>query len=258
MYIDVHCHLNDGAFEGKTEDVVRSVRAAGVGFVVCSGFDIESSYRAARLAEAYDFIYFSAGFQPQEIGKYKEGDSERLRALLRHKKCLALGEIGLDYHYPDNPEKEFQKEIFISQLKMADEEGMPVVIHSRDCAEDMLSLLRENEVYLGHGGLLHCYSHAAEMVDSFAALGLYFSFGGTSTYTNAKKVVKSAARVPLDRILTETDSPYLTPEPLRGQFPNTPANIPYIADALARLKGVAPAAFQTAVYQNAKRLFTKL
>lgn len=258
MYIDVHCHLNDSAFEGKTDEVIAGIKAAGVELVVCSGFDMESSYRAASLAEKYDFIYFSAGFQPQEIGKYKEGDMPRLRELLRHEKCVALGEIGLDYHYPDNPGKEFQKEIFIKQLQLADEEGMPVIIHSRDCAEDMLSILRENRVYLGHGGLLHCYSHSAEQISSFAELGLYFSFGGTSTYANAKKVAKSAAAVPLDKILTETDSPYLTPEPLRGRFPNTPANIPHIAERLAQLRSISVSDFCAAVRANAERLFKKL
>lgn len=258
MYIDVHCHLNDAAFADTAETVVQRMSAAGIGLAICSGFDLESSYAARELSEKYDFIYFSAGFQPQEIGKYKEGDLERLRALLRHKKCLALGEIGLDYHYPENPAKDFQKELFAQQLALADEEGMPAIIHSRDCAEDMLSLLCENRDLLGHGGLLHCYSHSAEQIAAFAALGLYFSFGGTSTYTNAKKVKKSAAAVPADRILTETDSPYLMPEPFRGTFPNTPANIPCIVKELALLRGVGEAEFCAQVERNARRLFKKL
>ena len=257
MYIDLHAHLTDQAFR-QADKVMSEIRAAGVGLVICSGYDIDSSFAARDLAEKYDFVYFSAGFQPQELTKYKEGDLERIRALSRHEKCLAVGEIGLDDHYPDNPPKELQKELFVAQLRLADEEGLPVVIHSRDCAADTLSILRENRQYLGHGGVLHCYSYAADMVRDFEELGLYFSFGGTSTYETAKKVQKSAARVSPERILTETDSPYLTPVPKRGQFPNTPANIPFIAENLARLRGETEADFVRLVAENAARLFKKL
>ena len=257
MYIDVHAHLTDKAFE-NLDATTSEIKAAGVGLVICSGYDLKSSYAARDLAEKYDFIYFSAGFQPQELSKYKEGDLERLRALVRHKKCVAVGEIGLDYHYEDNPSKELQKELFIEQIKLSDEEGLPVVIHSRDCAEDMLSVLRENRGFLSHGGLLHCYSHSAEQSRDFEALGLYFSFGGTSTFETARKVKRSAATISLERILTETDSPYLTPVPKRGEFPNTPANIPYIAKNLAELKGVTEQDFVRQVQENAWRLFKKL
>lgn len=257
MYIDVHAHMTDKAFR-EVETTMSAIKAAGVGLVICSGYDMPSSYASRDLAEKYDFVYFSAGFQPQELKKYREGDLEKLRALMRHEKCLAVGEIGLDYHYPDNPSEELQKELFTAQIRMAYEEGVPVVIHSRDCAEDMLQILRENRAYLGHGGLLHCYSHSAEMSRDFEELGLYFSFGGTSTYESAKKVQKSASVISFDRILTETDSPYLTPAPKRGQFPNTPANIPYIAKNLAKLRGVTEDELIRRVEENAKRLFTKL
>ncbi|MBP5242739.1 MAG: TatD family hydrolase [Clostridia bacterium] len=257
MYIDAHCHLNDTAFT-QVEATMSEVKAAGVGIVICSGYDMESSYRAKELAEKYEEIYFCAGFQPQEVGKYQEGDIERLRDLVRHEKCIAVGEIGLDYHYPDNPAKEFQREIFEKQIELAHEEGLPIVIHSRDCAEDMQTVLQENIAKLGHGGLLHCYSHSAEQSVAFEKLGMYFSFGGTATFENSRKVVKSVARVSLDRILTETDSPYLTPVPKRGTFPNTPANIPYIAAKLAQLRGITEEELTTAVYQNAKRLFKKI
>jgi TatD DNase family protein len=255
-YIDVHCHLNDPAFS-DVAPVVEAMKAAGLVLAVCAGYDMESSYRAREIAEKYDFVYFSAGFQPQEVGKYRSGDIERLRSLARHEKCLAVGEIGLDYHYPDNPPKEVQKEIFVAQLKMASEEGLPVVIHSRDCAEDMLSTLRENREKLGHGYLLHCYSHSAEQGALFEKEGGYFSFGGTATFQKAKKVEKSVVSLPLEKILTETDSPYLTPEPKRGEFPNTPANIPYIAARIAALKGVSEEELTEQVITNAKRLFAK-
>lgn len=255
MYIDVHAHLTDERYK-NTDGVVSAIKTAGTGMVICSGFDVESSYAARDLAEKYDIVWFSVGFQPQEIGKYRTGDLEKLRALSKHEKCLAIGEIGLDYHYPDNPEKSFQKELFAAQIKMADEEELPVVVHSRDCAEDTLLLLRENERYLGHGGVLHCYSYSAEMVADFEKTGFYFSFGGTSTYQNAKRVKRSAATVSSARILTETDSPYLTPEPKRGEI-NTPANIPYIAKNLAALRGVTEETLVNSVEANARRLFKK-
>jgi TatD DNase family protein len=255
-YIDVHCHLNDPAFF-DVSPVIRAMKEAGIVLAVCSGYDMESSYRAKELAEKYDFVYFSAGFQPQEIGKYRSGDIEKLRALTRHEKCLAVGEIGLDCHYPDNPPIELQKEIFLEQMEMADEEDLPIVIHSRDCAEDMRSLLQENRAKLRHGYLLHCYSHSAEMGELFEKAGGYFSFGGTATFRSAKKVVKSVTSLPLEKILTETDSPYLTPEPKRGEFPNTPANIPYITARLAALKEQSEERFTEQVIENAKRLFKK-
>ncbi len=257
MYIDVHAHLTDDVF-AESDVVASEILAAGVGLVICSGYDLKSSLKACALAEKYDYIYFSAGFQPQELGKYKDGDFERLRALLRHEKCVAVGEIGLDYHYEDNPPKDLQKEAFVSQIKLAFEEGLPIVIHSRDCAEDMLHILKEKRNYLGHGGVLHCYSHSAEQSKSFEDLGLYFSFGGTATFDTARKVKKSVAAVSLDRILTETDSPYLTPVPKRGQFPNTPANIPYIVEKLAEIKGISVQELKDKVQENAWRLFKKL
>lgn len=256
MYIDVHCHLNDPAFIDP-DGTVAALRSAGVGLAICAGFDLESSILARDLAEKYPELYFSVGFQPQEIGKYRDGDIERLRSLSRHPKCLAVGEIGLDFHYPDNPSSDFQKEIFYEQLKMANEEGLPVVLHSRDAAAETLAMLTKNADLLGHGYLLHCYSYAAEMVDSFERLGGYFSFGGTSTFKNAKKVVKSAQAVGLDRLLSETDCPYLTPEPLRGEFPNTPANVPHIVQKLADIRGIPIEELAATIEQNARRLFTK-
>ena len=253
MYIDVHCHLNDSAFD-DVESVVEDMRRLGVGFALCAGCDMESSYKAKELAEKYPEIYFCAGFQPQEVNKYRDGDVEKLRALCRHEKCLAVGEIGLDYHWEDNPSKEWQKEVFSMQLRLADEEGLPVVIHSRDCAGDMQQFLTENTARLRHGYLLHCYSHSAEQSEAFVKTGGYFSFGGTATFDNSRKTVKSVARIPSDRILTETDSPYLAPEPRRGTFPNTPANVARVADYLAELRGETTEEFCAGVRRNAERL----
>lgn len=258
MFTDIHCHLNDKAFDGIVEQTVREAEKAGTDLIVDSGFDLDSSLRAASHAESFCGVYFSAGWQPQEISRWKDKDMDALAALCRHEKCVAVGEIGLDYHYPDNPEKSFQKDVFVRELELAKECRLPVVIHSRDCAEDMIRLLKENRDKLVVGGVMHCYSHSAEMVKDFLDLGFYLSFGGTATYTGSKKVMKSVIATPVDRILSETDSPYLTPEPHKGSFPNAPKYIPVVVERLAELKGLPAEALARRIRENAKTLFAKL
>lgn len=256
MYTDVHCHLNFSDY-GNIEETVNRFRKSGVEVVITSGFDLSSGEECRRIAGAFD-LYFSAGWQPQELNKMQPGDMDALKKLCLDSRCVAVGEIGLDYHYPDNPDKDFQKEVFLEELELADELSLPVVIHSRDCAEDMLSILKDNKNKLKNGGVLHCYSHSAEMVKDFLNLGFYFSFGGTATFKGAKKVARSVIAVPEDRILSETDSPYLTPEPKRGIFPNTPENIPYIVKRLAEIRGEEEEKLASAVLSNAKTLFKKI
>ena len=260
MYIDVHCHLTDEEYDalGGASQVVKDAKAQGVERIVCSGYDLSSSLRAKALAEANDGVYFCAGFHPGELKKYVDGDLQRLRELCLHEKCVAVGEIGLDYHFEDNPPKAQQREMFVRQLALADELGLPVVLHSRDAAAETLEILRQNASLLKKSGLLHCYSYSAEMVDEFAKLGLYFSFGGTSTFKNAKKVWESVKRVPVERILSETDCPYLTPVPLRGEFPNQPKNVRYVAARLAELKEMDENELCDRIEQNARALFFKL
>lgn len=260
MFIDVHCHLTDEKFAsvGGTEEVLRRAREAGVRGFVCAGFDLASSYAAAELAEREDDVYFCAGFQPEELSGFRDGDLEKLSELLKLPECVAVGEIGLDYHFPDNPGKELQKELFAAQLALAAEAELPVVVHSRDACADTLEILRSNRSLLKRGGLMHCYSYSAESVRDFAELGFYFSFGGTSTFRNAKKVKESAALVPADRILTETDCPYLSPEPFRGVFPNEPKNVVYVLKNLAVLRREEEEVLKARIVANAKRLFFKI
>lgn len=257
MYTDVHCHLNYADY-GDLDKRISSCREKGVDLIITSGFDMESSLLSRNIAEKYDGVYFSAGWQPQELSKFRDGDLDGLKSLCLHKKCVAVGEIGLDYHYPDNPEKSFQKEIFVAELELAEELKMPVVIHSRDCAEDMLNILKDNRGKLKCGGVLHCYSHSREMIRDFADLGLYFSFGGTATYKGSKKVQKSVMETPTDRILSETDSPYLSPEPLKGVFPNSPENIPGIVKSLALTRGEETDILAAQIRKNALALFKKI
>lgn len=260
MYIDAHCHLTGGEFEnvGGVEAVLRHAEENGVGRVVCSGFDLDSSVAAKALSERFEKVYFCAGFHPSELKKYREGDLERIRELCGHEKCVAVGEIGLDHHFEDNPAPETQREFFLKQLEIADELGLPVVIHSRDAAQETLELLQANKALLKKGGLMHCYSYSPEMMELFEGLGLCFSFGGTSTFKNAKKVRECVRRIPAPLILSETDCPYLTPVPHRGEFPNEPKNVKYVVENLAALRNENTEALEKQIVENTKRLFFKL
>ena len=260
MLIDVHAHLSGEEYneQGGVEGLLLRMKADGVARVIASGYDIDTSAISMRIAEQYDEVYFCAGFHPSELARFQDGDWERLIELCKHEKCVAVGEIGLDYHYENNPEKAVQKEAFLRQLQIADEAGLPVVIHSRDAAEDTYEFLSQHRNLLRHGGLMHCYSYSPEMLLRFVELGLHFSFGGTSTFKNAKKVWASAQCVPADRILSETDCPYLTPVPYRGVFPNEPKNVRFVVERLAELRGVSVEDMAAQIEKNAKTLFKKL
>ena len=258
--LDIHCHLTGDDYDslGGADGVLFHAKQDGVSLVVCSGYDLDSSLESKQIAERNDGVYFCAGFHPSELDKYQDGDLDRLKELCKSEKCVAVGEIGLDYHFDDNPAKETQKQLFIKQLELADELGLPVVVHSRDSAQDTLELLKENKGLLKHGGLLHCYSYSPEMVSSFAELGLYFSFGGPCTFKNAKKVQDSVRLVPATRLLSETDAPYLTPVPHRGEFPNQPKYVKYAVEKMAEIRGENAKELENQIEENAKRLFSKL
>lgn len=256
MFIDVHCHLDKTTY-GDLETLMEKCAENGVGRIITVGFDLPSSYLAAELAESYDGVYFTAGFHPTELKSYHEGDLTEIARLCGHKKCVALGEIGLDYHYPDT-DKELQRRVFLEQLQLADSLKIPVQIHSRDCAEDMLALLKDNAALLKNGALMHCFSHSTEMAEEFLKLGMYFSFGGASTWKGSKKAKRTIAMLPISHILTETDSPYMPPASLYGTFPNTPLAIPEILRSIAVIKGVTEQEMQKTAEENARALFKKL
>ena len=251
-YIDVHAHFAEEGYSFPAE--WERIRAAGVERVILAGDTLAHSTAHRDFAAAHDGAYFTAGVHPSDAEGLSEDTMSALEALCRDKKCVAVGEIGLDYHYPA-PSKEVQRDTFIKQILLSERAGLPLEIHSRDCAADMLAILREMRAHLKHGFLLHCYSHGADMVGSFASLGAYFSFGGTACFRNANKVRESVRACPRGRILSETDSPYLSP--FRGEK-NSPANIPLIVRRLAELRGEDEGALQEAVFQNAKNLFRKL
>lgn len=255
-FIDVHCHLDDRYFE-DSDGLFAELERCGVEKVITCGVDLQTSVAVKEIAEKYRGCYFTAGFHPTELQTYREGDLEKIAELARHKKCVAIGEIGLDYHYADT-NKPLQRRIFEGQLKLAHELGLPVQIHSRNSAEDMCAILKDNLSLLKNGFLLHCYSHSAEMAIELEKVGAYFSFGGTSTYSGSKKAKRCIAAIRADRLLTETDSPYMPPASLAGVFPNTPASIPEITQNIAEIKGMTPERTAEIVWENAHGLFKKL
>ena len=201
-------------------------------------------------------LYFAAGFHPSNLQDYQKGDEERLASLLQSPKGVAVGEIGLDYHYEDTDEAA-QKRAFCAQLELAEALCLPVIIHSRDAAADTLRILKDNRAKLRAGGVMHCFSGSPETAKEYLKLGLYISFAGPVTFKNARRLDEVAKIVPPERILAETDSPYLAPEPFRGTL-NTPKNVVQVYEKLAQLRGEEVFALAVRIHENAKTLFYKI
>ncbi len=252
MLVDAHAHLNDAKYGDDVVGIVNNYRKCGVGLVVNSGFDYKSSVAAKKLAEEYDDMYFCAGVHPDDAKTVTDGILADLYDLAKDGKCLAIGEIGFDFYWNKSTEAE-QEKAFLSQMKLADELGLPFVVHSRNAANKTYAFIKEHIALINNGFLLHCFSESAEMARLFKDLGAYFSFGGVITFKNAKKdeIIRTVGK---DRILTETDCPYLSPEPFRGQI-NEPSRIPYILAKMAESLGLSAEETEKAVESNAKRFF---
>lgn len=264
MYIDTHAHLNYDNKYGDMAALLADIAAAGVDTVVNVGWNFDSSALAAKMAENKSAdssanapaLYFAAGFHPSNLADFRAGDYERLAALLASPKGVAVGEIGLDYHY-DGTDETAQKRAFCEQLELADSLGLPFIVHSRDAAADTLQILKDNRARLSHGGVMHCFSGSPETAKEYLKLGLYISFAGPVTFKNARRLDEVAKIVPADRILAETDSPYLAPEPLRGTL-NTPKNVVRVYEKLAALRGEPLEELAAQIHKNAHTLFKKL
>ena len=264
MFIDTHAHLNYSDRYGDEAELISRISDAGIGKVINAGWNYDSSALAAEMAERESAdgsagapsLYFAAGFHPSNLAHFREGDYERIAALLSSPKGVAVGEIGLDYHYDDTDETA-QKRAFCAQLELADALGLPFIIHSRDAAADTLQILKDNRAKLSHGGVMHCFSGSPETAKEYLKLGLYISFAGPVTFKNARRLDEVAKIVPPDRILAETDSPYLAPEPLRGTQ-NTPVNVIKIHEKLAALRNEQTEALALQIQKNAFTLFPKL
>ena len=253
MIFDTHCHLNSEELYERIEEVLASANKVGVDKFLIIGWDKESSFRAVEIAHRYDGCYAAIGFHPTDIDGVSEEDYLETMALVDDPKVVAIGEIGLDYHWVKDPEqREKQKEWFIKQIDFANEHKKPISIHNREAFQDCLEILKKHRPL--YGGVMHCYSGSVELLDEVLALGLYIGLDGPLTFTNAKTPKEVCEVVPLDRLLVETDSPYLSPHPLRGTV-NEPKNIALVIDEIARLKGISKKHILEVIYNNSCKLF---
>ena len=248
---DTHAHYDSSAFHADRDEVLSALPAAGVGLVVNAGCDIESSRAGIALAEKYSYLYAAVGIHPSDCGGCTDADFHVIEELCRHPKVGAVGEIGLDYYWKDNPPKAFQKKIFCRQIELALELNLPVVIHDREAHGDTMDILRS---YPKLRGVLHCFSGSPEMARELLKQGWFLGFDGPITYKNAKKTLEIIEETPLDRILIETDAPYLTPVPHRGKR-NDSRYLSYVIEKLAELKSISSEEMEHISWQNGLRLF---
>lgn len=252
MIFESHAHYDDEAFDEDREELLMSLRGHGIDKVINVGASLASCRITLELIQKYPFIYGAMGVHPSETAELNEENFAWLREQCAMDKVVAVGEIGLDYHWKE-PEAHVQKVWFERQLIMARETGLPVIIHSREAARDTLDMLQA--LHAGDtGGVIHCYSYTKEMAREYLQMGYYFGIGGVITFHNSKKLKEAVAYIPLDRILLETDSPYLAPEPNRGRR-NSSLNLPYVAQAIAELKGVSYEEVVETTQENAMKLF---
>jgi TatD DNase family protein len=251
MWIDSHCHLNDSQYDGDRAVVIeRAIDMLEAVLIV--GYDLASSAVALKLARDQPKVWAAAGIHPHDAKTWDEATAARLAELLQDPKMVALGEIGLDYHYDYSP-RDAQQAVFKAQLDLARRLHKPVIIHDREAHQDTLAILQEAAPGLT-GGVMHCYSGSAEMTCDYLKLGFYISFAGPLTFPNALKSHEAAAAIPLDRILVETDAPYLAPVPHRGRR-NEPIHVSLVGARLAEIKGLPVAEVMQATTANCKRLF---
>ncbi len=252
MLIDSHAHLDDRRFDKDRDEIIKSLEEAGVELVINPGADVSSSIKAVALAEKYPNIYAAVGVHPHDAKTMDENTIGLLRSFTKREKVVAIGEIGLDYHY-DNSPRDVQRKRFREQLALAKEVGLPVIIHSRDAAKDTYDILEEAQDG-SLKGVMHCYSGSIEMAMEYIKLGFYISLAGPVTFKNARVAKEVAKAVPIDRLLIETDAPYLTPEPYRGKR-NEPVYVRYVAGTIAELRGMTFEEVAKKTAENTKRLF---
>lgn len=250
IIFDSHAHYDDRAFDGDREAVLSALPEAGVCGVINCGVDILSSQKALALAKQYPFLWAAVGIHGQEAGRAKPGDLNRLLPLLDEPRAVALGEIGLDYHYDDGAPRDVQRELLERQLQIAVERDIPVILHDREAHEDMWKLLQRYKPR----GVMHCFSGSVEMARDLVGIGMYIGLGGAVTFKNARRPIEVAAWVPEDRLLIETDAPYMTPVPFRGKR-NSSALIPYTAEKIAQVRGMTTEQILRITKENTQRLF---
>lgn len=269
MIFETHAHYDDDAFAEDREELISSLLCGEIGRIINVGASIASTKATLQLAERYENIYAAVGVHPSEISDLNEESFDWLLEQVKHPKTVAVGEIGLDYYWDKEQEVQArQREWFLRQLTLAKESNLPVVIHSRDAAEDTMKILRDFGRWDAHSqckteavsetvGVIHCYSYSPEMAREFVKMGYYIGVGGVVTFKNAKKLKETVEQIPLERILLETDCPYMAPEPHRGKRNNS-GYIPYVVEKIAELKGVSIEEVERVTWENAMTLFSRV
>ena len=247
MFIDTHCHVVSEYYD-DIDVVIKNAIDNGVLKIIINGYNMQSNREVLELVKKYDIVYGALGIQPEELYDYNDDSLKFIEEHINDEKIIAVGEIGLDYHY--DTDKDLQKELFKRQLEIAYKYNKPVIIHSRDCIQETYNILKESKVK----GTMHCYSGSKEMALEFIKIGFLIGIGGVSTFKNAKNIVDVIKYIPLEYIILETDSPYLTPEPYRGKR-NEPMYIPIVAKRVADIKGLDIKEIERTTTDNARRLF---
>ena len=257
MIFETHAHYDDSRFEDDRDELLKGMEEAGIGRIINSGASVDSTKMTIKLAQTYPNVYAAVGVHPSEIEELDEEFFDWMRQQASWEKTVAIGEIGLDYYW--DKESEIQKNQqywFKRQLELAKETDLPVIIHSRDAAADTMQMLKEVQDW-NLKGVIHCYSYSKEMALEFIKMGYYIGVGGVVTFKNAKKLVETVEAIPLERILLETDCPYLAPEPFRGKR-NSSLYLPYVVQKIAEIKGVSIEEVERVTEANARVLFTKV
>lgn len=252
LIFDSHAHYDDEQFDDDRDELLSSMKKQGVGIIVNVGASLKSTRQSVELANKYDFMYASVGIHPSEIKDLSDSTMAELKELAMEEKVVAIGEIGLDYYYMDDG-KEEQIYWFERQLELARELNMPVIIHSRDAASDTMQIIEKHRDQLV-GGVIHCYSYSVEQAKEYVKMGFYIGVGGVLTFKNGRKLVETVQAIPLDKIVLETDCPYLSPVPNRGKR-NDSSNIKYVVQKLAELKACTEEDVIAVTSSNAHKLY---
>ena len=250
MLFDTHAHYDDEKFDADRRELLANMRAAGVGLIVDPASDIASAKKAQAIAREYDFVLFAAGVHPHEAAGAAEAYLEELRALAADPKCVAVGEIGLDYHYDFSP-RDVQRRVYGEQLRLARELDKPVIVHEREAVADNLDILKAHP---GVRGVIHCYSGSWETAKILLDMGFYLGFTGVVTFKNARRVLEVVEKMPLERMVIETDSPYMAPVPHRGER-NSSLFVHLVAEKIAEIRGMSVGDVARVTWENGKRLF---
>ena len=251
MIFDTHAHYDDEQFNEDRVELLNSMEEQGVGTIVNVSAAYNSCRKVIALAKEYPFVYAAVGIHPDEVGCLNEENFAQMKELFKEEKVVAVGEIGLDYYW-DNEPREVQKKWFIRQLELARELDLPVLIHSREAAADTMEIMKEHAK--GLSGVIHCYSYSKESARDFLNMGFYFGIGGVVTFKNAKKLKEAVAYIPLSNIVLETDAPYLTPEPFRGKR-NDSSKLVYVAQAIADIKQIPVDEVYAETWKNAHQMY---